>query len=307
MVRLQHQERRQNTPEDLWEMKIVITMPAYNEEDTVGTMTDNIKKVMAGLDYGYEVLVVDDGSADGTASIAKKHGATVYSNPYNLGLANTFRVEIEKALEHQASIIVHIDADGQYKAVEIPKLIKPILEKHYDLVLGSRFAGQIEEMPLIKRIGNKVFSRVISRITKIRITDSQTGFRAFTKRVAEQIKVVSTHTYTQEQIIKAVRANFRLKEVPVCFVKRRSGKSRLISNPFEYAVKAWLNLFRIYRDYSPLSFFGSIGLSLIVIALLLALYSIVVQGEILDITVIVLLLGGIQIILFGFLAEMIKK
>lgn len=288
-------------------MKIVITIPAYNEEDTVGVVLDDIKQVMAALEHECELIVVDDGSADNTMNVAKKAGAIVYSNAYNLGLAETFRVEVEKALQHEPDIIIHIDADGQYRAEEIPKLIKPILEEHYDLVLGSRFAGQIEEMALVKKIGNKLFSKVISGITKIRITDSQTGFRAFTREIAEQIEIVSTHTYTQEQVIKAVRGKFRVKEVPVYFAKRRSGKSRLMSNPFDYAVRAWIDLFRIYRDYNPLSFFGWTGFSLIATAMLLAVYSILILGKLLDVTVVVLLLGGIQIILFGFLAEMIRK
>lgn len=288
-------------------MKIIITIPAYNEKDTIESVIHDVKQTMDGMEYEYEIIVVDDGSMDSTNTIAKNAGAIVYSNPHNFGLAETFRIEMEKALKHKADIIVHIDADGQYRAEEIPKLIKPIVDEGYDLVLGSRFAGTIEEMPIVKKIGNKLFSKVISQITKINITDGQTGFRAFTKEVAQKIDIISTHTYTQEQIIKAVRSMFRVKEVPIYFAKRRSGKSKLISNPFEYAIRAWINLFRIYRDYEPLKFFGLTGFALIVIALLTFLYSIFILGKLMDITVIVLILAGIQIILFGFLAEMVKK
>lgn len=288
-------------------MKIIITIPAYNEEETIGDVIHEIKQTMDKTKYEYKILVVSDGSTDNTANVAKSSGALVYSHPYNYGLAETFRTEIEKALENNAEIIVHIDADGQYKAEEIPKLIKPVDNKEADLVLGSRFAGTIEEMPLMKKIGNKLFSGVISQITKIKITDGQTGFRAFTKEVAEKIDIISTHTYTQEQIIKAVRNRFKVKEVPIYFAKRHSGKSKLMSNPFEYAVKAWINLFRIYRDYEPLKFFGLVGFALILTALLTFFYSMLILGELMDVTVIILILGGIQIILFGFLAEMVRK
>jgi len=288
-------------------MKIIITLPAYNEEETIGDMIHEIKQTIDKTDYEYEIIVVNDGSTDNTLNIAKNAGALVYSHPYNYGLAEAFRTEMEKALEHKADIIVHIDSDGQYTSEEIPKLIDPIINKECDIVLGSRFAGTIEEMSLIKKIGNKLFSKAISQITGIKITDGQTGFRAFTKEVAEKINIISTHTYTQEQIIKAVRNKFKVKEVPIYFAKRRADKSRLMSNPFEFAFKAWVNLLRVYRDYAPLKFFGLVGFALILSASLIFLYSAFISGKIMDITIIVLILAGIQIILFGFLAEMSIK
>jgi glycosyltransferase involved in cell wall biosynthesis len=232
-------------------MNIVVTIPVYNEEETLGQVIDDIKRVMPD---NHKVLVVDDGSSDRSASIAREHGAVVYSHPRNYGLAETFRTEVEKALKENPDIIVHIDADGQYSVDDIEKLILPIKNNEADLVLGSRFSGTIEKMPFVKRQGNRAFSKVISHLTKMKITDGQTGFRAFTKDVAERIKIKSRHTYTQEMIIRAAREKFRIKEVPVDFAKRKSGDSRLISNPIEYAAKAWLNIFRIYRDYEPLRF-----------------------------------------------------
>ena len=288
-------------------MRIIITIPAYNEEDTIGNVISEIKQVMDKTEYEYKIMVMNDGSTDNTANVAKNADALVYSHPYNYGLAETFRTEIEKALENNAEIIVHIDADGQYRADEIPKLIKPIENKEADLVLGSRFLGTIEKMPVIKKLGNIAFSKVVSQISGIKITDGQTGFRAFTREIAEKITIISTHTYTQEQIIKAVRNKFKVKEVPVYFAKRESGKSRLMSNPVEFAVRAGVNLLRVYRDYEPLKFFGLVGFALILTALSTFFYSIFILGELMDITVIVLILAGIQILLFGFLAEMVRK
>lgn len=288
-------------------MRIIITIPAYNEEDTIGNVISEIKQVMDKTKYDYKIMVVNDGSVDNTANVAKTSGALLYSHPYNYGLAETFRTEIEKALENNAEIVVHIDADGQYRPEEIPKLIEPIENKEADLVLGSRFMGTIEKMQVIKKLGNIAFSKVVSQISGIKITDGQTGFRAFTREIAEKITIISTHTYTQEQIIKSVRNKFKVKEVPVYFAKRESGKSRLMSNPVEFAVRAGVNLLRVYRDYEPLKFFGLVGFALILTALSTFFYSIFILGELMDITVIVLILAGIQILLFGFLAEMVRK
>jgi len=293
-------------------MKVFITIPAYNEEKTIGKVIHEIKKVMQKTKYDYGILVVDDGSTDMTASTAKKIGAVVYSHPRNYGLADVFRTEVEKCIKHKADVIVHIDADGQYRASEIPKLVREI-ENGYDLVLGSRFLGHIEEMPWLKRIGNRAFSRVISKITRTKITDGQTGFRAFTKEAAEKIIIRSNHTYTQEQIIRAVMQKFRVKEVPIHFDRRKDGSSRLISNPIEYAVKAWINIMRIYRDNEPLKFFGKIGGTIFSIGFLLGIYILylffttgVVGRTPTIILTLLLIILGVQVILFGFLADMEK-
>ena len=293
-------------------MKIVITIPAYNEEKTIGSLINNIHKVMVSGKYDYKVMVVDDGSKDKTAELTKLANAVVYRHPKNYGLAETFRTEIKKALKLGADVIVHIDADTQYRPEEIPLLLKEI-EKGYDLVLGSRFKGKIEHMSIIKKLGNKAFSRVVSNITGIKISDAQTGFRAFTKDVAEKIKIISNHTYTQEQIIQAVRKKFRVKEVPIYFAKRHD-KSRLISNPFMYAIRAWINLIRIYRDYEPLKFFGLIGSSIFGIGFLIGIYllylhltsGIVGHFGLMMLDILVLSIG-LQIIIFGFIADMLRK
>jgi len=211
-------------------------------------------------------------------------------------------------LKEKADVIVHTDADGQYPAEYIPKLLEQI-EKGYDLVLGSRFAGEIEEMPIVKRLGNMAFAYVFTRITKTKITDSTTGFRAFTKEVAESINYTTNFTYTQEQLIRASRQNFKIKEVPI--FARKTRESRLMKGPIDYAIKAWINLFRIYRDYNPLAFFGKIGIIFITIGTLLGLYityHTLSYGHTEGIPRIILsalmLITGIQIILFGLLADM---
>lgn len=228
-------------------LKIVITIPAYNEEKTIEDVIENIKQVMENTKYCYNyiILVVNDGSTDNTEEIASKAGAIVYSHSTNKGLAETFRTEMKLCKMLKPGIIVHTDADGQYKAEEIPLLIEQV-ESGYDLVLGSRFKGTIENMPVSKKLGNRAFSVLLSILTRKKISDGQTGFRAFSIKAATDLPIVSDHTYTQEQIIRAVQHNYSIKEIPIYFAKRNDGKSRLMKNPFDYAMKAFRNLFRIY-------------------------------------------------------------
>ena len=290
-------------------MKILVTIPAYNEEKTIGILISRIHKVMRSNRYNYQILVVDDGSSDKTVKVAKTAKAIVYSHPKNYGLAETFRTEIEKSLELGADVIVHIDADIQYQPEEIPKLIKEI-QDGYSLVLGSRFLGKIEHMQCINKFGNKAFSDIVSQIAEMRISDAQTGFRAFTKEFAKKVKIKSDHTYTQEQIIRAVKNKFKIKEIPIYFAKRKD-KSRLISNPFSYALRAWINILRIYRDYKPLKFFGIIGFLIFTIGLLIGGYLLYVHFTtgisghfallMLDV---VILSVGFQLLTFALLADM---
>ncbi|MFH1052997.1 MAG: glycosyltransferase family 2 protein [Candidatus Woesearchaeota archaeon] len=294
--------------------KVIISIPAYNEEKTIGPVIDNIKKVMDNTDYQYKILVVDDGSKDNTKFIAEQKGADVVSHQRNYGLAEAFRTEMKECQKMNFDVIIHTDADGQYHAEDIPRLIKEV-ENGYDLILGSRFRGKIEGMPLVKMIGNKAFSKVISSITKLKITDGQTGFRAFTRDIVEKVKITSTHTYTQEQIIRSAKEKFSIKEIPVNFAKRGGGtKSRLISNPFEYAAKAWLNIIRIIRDYEPLKIFGTIGMFMILVGVLLGIWLVakfIEAGRVghpyVSILMVLFIIVGLQIWLFGLLADMMKK
>ncbi|MBI2664046.1 glycosyltransferase family 2 protein [Candidatus Woesearchaeota archaeon] len=293
-------------------MKIIVSIPAFNEEKTIAALIEKIKAVTRQLKQKSEIIVVDDGSSDKTAEAAKKAGALVYSHPRNYGLGETFKTEIEKALERKADVIVHIDADLQYMPEEIPRLLEAI-RNGADLALGSRFKGRIVGMPLTKKIGNKIFSLIVSYIIKMRIHDAQTGFRAFTKKVAQEAEITSGFTYTQDQIIAASRKKFMIAEVPVTFLKRE-GKSRLMKGPLDYGVRGGTNLIRLFRDYAPITFFGSIGLAFIGLGLVLGswlLYRYITLGAIGKtpsiILTVLLLIIGLQIILFGFYADSRRK
>ena len=290
---------------------IIITIPAFNEERTLPLVLEEIKAVMKQTAYRYSLLVLDDGSRDKTVEAANAHGAIVVSNHSNLGLAETFRREMHECVRRKADIIVHTDADGQYHPQHIPELIKKVSEG-YDLVLGSRFQRRVAPMPWLKRLGNIAFSKVLTSLTKVKITDSTTGFRAFTAAVAKDINYINTFTYTQEQIIKAAKQGFKIAEIPI--MTRQTRESRLFKNPLQYAVRAWINIFRIYRDYEPLAFFGRIGLMGLSSGTLIGLYFVFlhftrgIKGHLgLLFLMMILLVFGLQTVLFGFLADMMRK
>ncbi len=293
--------------------KVVVTIPAFNEERSIGDVIEDIRMVMEKENYDYSIIVVDDGSSDRTADVAKDSGAIVISHPTNRGLGETFRTEIKECIKLNPDVIIHIDADGQYSPMEIPGLLNEI-ENGNDLVLGSRFKGSIEHMPLIKKLGNRMFSNAISRIIGFKVTDAQTGFRAFTRELAEKIEIKSGHTYTQEQIIKSVREKFRIKEVPINFAKRKCGESRLIGSTLAYAVKAWSNIFRIYRDYDPLKTFGLLGAIALLPGFIIGLWlmwfflneGIMPFTGLLVLTFLLITIGVI-FILFGFIADMKRE
>ena len=153
---------------------------------------------------------------DKTVQVAKEAGADkILSHVHNLGLAITFRDALDEALDMGADVIVNIDADGQYDPSEITKLIQPVINNDADIVLGSRFDGYIDEMPMSKKLGNKVATKFASRAAGKHFSDAQTGFRAFSKDAAMRLNIMGDFTYTQETLVQAVNKNLRICEVPV--------------------------------------------------------------------------------------------
>ena len=289
--------------------KGVVIIPAYNEDKTIGEI---IRRVPRNICDEVCIIVVDDGSTDGTAEVAQSEGAHVVRHRRNRGLAQALKTGIKVGLSKDADIFISIDADGQYLPEEIPKLTSPITEGKADLVLGSRFAGHIEEMPWIKHVGNRMFTWFMRRLTDFPFTDTQTGFRAFNKNLAENVFLHGKYTYTQEMLIHVVEKGFEIVEVPILFAKRRYGESRLIVNPLTYAVKAFMIALRTYRDYHPMKLFGlfgaiMVGLGLILGGYLTALWLMYgVVGRIPSVVLTVLLImSGIMSLIFGFLADML--
>jgi len=293
-------------------MKLVITIPAYNEEKTIAKVIQEIPKKIPGI-RKIELIVVDDGSTDKTASAAKHYGAIVVRHPGNRGLAKAFKTGLNAALERGADIIVNTDADFQYNQKQIPALIKPILEGKADIVLGSRFKGWIEEMPLSKRLGNKLATAVVRFVTGYKISDAQTGFRAFSREAALRMNILSDYTYTQETLLIAAEHKLKVVEIPVDF-RKRANHSRLISSIWSYAKKAGMTIWLTYLSYKPLKVFLTLGLVLILAGLfagakvLMHYLSTGLVQPYLPTALLasLLLILGFEVVIIGLIAEMIK-
>ena len=294
-------------------MKLVVTIPAYNEENTIGKVIKEVPREIEGIEK-VEVLVINDGSTDNTVRVAKEAGADrIVGFKENKGLAPAFRLGLETALEMGADIIVNTDADFQYDQKQIPDLIRPILDGEADIVLGSRFKGWIEHMPIQKRIGNKIATWVTRIASGYPVSDAQTGFRAFTRETALRLNIMSDYTYVQETILQAVNNGMVIKEIPVNF-RKREGKSRLISNIFSYAKRGAPIILRTYRDYNPLKVFSLIGGIITLLGLLMGLRVLVHYFKTGMVTpylpsavlTVVLLVVGLQVIILGLIADMIK-
>lgn len=239
-------------------MKLVIIIPAYNEEKTISGVIKEIPRHMEGID-SMEVVLVDDGSTDNTVTEAIKAGADkILTHKVNNGLGVVFRNGLNLALEKCADIIVNIDADGQYNATQIPNLIKPILDGKADIVLGWRDIDNLDFMPRSKKLGNKLATWLTRRLSSLPIKDAQTGFRAFSREAALRMNLGGKYTYVQETLIQAAHKSLPIAQVPIEF-RRRDGKSRLIPRLSTYATRAIAIIFGTYRDYHPLKFFSFIG------------------------------------------------
>ena len=235
-------------------MKLVILIPAFNEEKTISDVIKSIGTSFPKINE-IEVLVIDDGSTDKTADVARSCGALVYSFTQNKGLAKAISYGFSKARERKADILVILDADNQYDPNEIPLLLDPILGKKADIVLGDRKIMKLDHMPLQKKIGNKLSSRVVSKLMGQRINDAQTGFRAFNQDAINKLHIFSGYTYTQETLLQAKYKGLKILEVPVAF-RRRNDKSRLISNIFTYAFRTISLIASTIIFYKSFKFFG---------------------------------------------------
>ncbi|MFH0970342.1 MAG: glycosyltransferase family 2 protein [Candidatus Diapherotrites archaeon] len=295
-------------------MKLVVMIPAYNEAETIGQVIDEIPSKIKGIAQ-IQVLVIDDGCTDRTAEIAKSKGAIVLSHPTNKGLARTFQDGLNHAvIEMGANIIVNTDADMQYNQKQIPLLVQPILDGKADMVLGSRFKGWIEDMPIQKKWGNRLATKAVSLVSGLSISDGQTGFRAFSREAALRLNVLSAFTYTQETILQAAHYKLRILEIPVDF-RKRDGDSRLFSSVWRYARRSILTLVIGYLNYKPLRIFVSIGGTIFLLGFLFGLFVLrhfLLTGLVSPhlpsaILSIGLILVGALIIILGLIAEMIKQ
>lgn len=243
-------------------MKLVIIIPALNEEKTITSVIAGIPRTIPDI-LQTEILVVDDGSTDATAHAARKAGAQVISHAANLGVGAAFQTGISEALQRGADTIVNIDADGQFNPADIPILVAPILQGKAQFVTASRFASPaiVPEMPSINIWGNRWMTWIINFLTGKHFTDVSCGFRAFSRDAAMRLTLFGRFTYTQETFIDLAHKGVSMAEVPLKVRGvREHGRSRVADNLWKYGIKAASIIFRAARDYQPFYFFGFPGL-----------------------------------------------
>ena len=289
---------------------VVIFIPAHNEEGSIGRVLDDINKHYRGAvrrDFVLDIIVVDDGSVDKTAEIAKRFGVSrIVSHPTNCGLGAATRSGMQAAYEIGADIAVKIDADFQHDPEDIEKVIRPILDDRADCVFGSRFLGGLQyKMPLHRALGNRFFSWLTSKLTGLVVTDGQTGLMAFNRRYLSRFAILHNYNETQQLIIDSWGKGMRVIEISVLFHKRVTGKSFI---SWRYPSKVLPAVARTYIHAKPLRAFFGMGVVIFLAGFLIGIFSFFHIYEFFGpITATILIMVGVQIILFGFLADIISK
>lgn len=253
-------------------MKLVVYMPALNEEENIQKVLAHLPVTMEGIDE-IRYLVVDDGSTDRTGELAQAAGAEVIAHGRNLGVGAAFHSAVDYALENQVDILVGIDADGQFRGSEIPKMIAPILAGHADMVIGNRFTGgKPAHMSKIKYWGNTQVAKIISYISDENYADVSCGFRAYSRDALLRMNLFGAFTYTHETILSLLFQGQRVAELPVHVDYFPERKSRVAGSITSYAYETSKIIFRVLLDYKPMRVFGTFGSVLILIGMAFVLF-----------------------------------
>jgi glycosyltransferase involved in cell wall biosynthesis len=236
-------------------MKLVIQIPCYNEEATIGLTIRELPRKISGIE-SLEILIINDGSDDKTVDVALREGAHhVVSHASNKGLAVAYMTGLDYAIRLGADIIVNTDADNQYRAADIEELVLPILRGNADIVVGARPIQQIEHFSPTKKLLQRFGSLMVSWISGISIIDATSGFRAVSRDAAQRLFVYDRYTYTIETIIQAGLQNLKVVSVPV-HTNKDLRPSRLIKNIPQYLMRSIVTILRVYLIYRPLRFFA---------------------------------------------------
>ena len=241
-------------------MKLVVLIPAYNEEENIEKVVRSIPRKIIGVN-DIKILVVNDGSTDKTMDMAMNGGAyRVVSHKRNSGVGAAFMTGIRNAITMNADILVAVDADSQFDSNQISELILPIINNQADVVIGSRFQGEKpKNIPRIKYIGNKIFTKIVSSVVQQKFTDTQTGFRAYSREALLNISVVNDFTYTQEVLIDLKFKGMQITEVPVSVKYDDKRKSRVVKNIFNYSSRALAIIIRTLVYHRPMFAFNILG------------------------------------------------
>jgi glycosyltransferase involved in cell wall biosynthesis len=293
-------------------MKLIIQIPCYNEAQTLPVTLAELPRQVEGFDC-VQWLVVNDGSTDATAEVAREHGVDHIVNLINnQGLAKAFIAGLDACVKLGADVIVNTDADNQYNSADIVKLVEPILQGKADYVIGARPIEQIAHFSLIKKMLQNLGSRAVRIVSRTDIPDAPSGFRAVSRDGAMRLNVFNEYTYTLETIIQAGQKNMALCSVPVR-VNKDLRPSRLIKNAFGYVNKSIVTIFRIFVTYKPFRFFMTIGLILFSAGVVLGLRYIYFvfagtgRGHIQSVILCGALLAmGFQTMLIAFMADLLS-
>ena len=294
-------------------MKLIIQIPCYNEEVALPVTLSQLPDKIEGIDE-IEVLISDDGSTDRTLEIAKEYGVKyIETSTHHRGLARTFMAGIQRALKEGADIIVNTDADNQYCAEDIKKLVNPILEKRADIVIGARPIKEIKNFSYFKKILQFLGSKIVRLISSTATEDAPSGFRAFSRDAALSINVFDNYTYTIETVIQSKTKGLHILSVPIR-VNNTYRKSRLVKNIFTYIQKNSFTILRMFIIYRPFRFFAIIGGLLLFLGLLLVLrflfFYVLHNGQTGHVQSLIVasifIIIGFQTVIFGVLADLLS-
>ena len=293
-------------------MKLIVQIPCLNEEETLPATLADIPRQIEGLDE-VEVLVIDDGSTDRTAAVAREHGADhVVRFAQNRGLGYAFKTGFDTCLRLGADIIVNTDGDNQYCGADIARLVQPLVAGEADLVIGNRQTGAIGHFSPLKRFLQSFGSRMISRLATIDVPDVASGFRAFSREAALHMTSFTGFDHTAELVDQAGQDRRAVVNVPIG-TNPKARESRLFANIGEFVMKSGSISLRTYARYKALKIFaacGALSFSIGFVIGLRFLYYFFIVGEADEyvqslILAAVLLLAGFQMLLTGIVADLI--
>ena len=252
-------------------MKVIIGIPAYNEEKNIGS-------IVAKLSQKYDsIIVCDDGSSDMTSSIASSMGAHVVKHEKNLGYGSAIKTIFNEAKKIAGDILVTFDADGQHKISEIEPILQPIFENKADIVIGSRFLGKTKDLPTYRKIGIKTITGLTNAATGSNITDSQSGFRAYSKKVLNDILLTESGMgISTEILIKSAKKNFRITEIPITITYENNSHSQ---EPISHGTSVIISTLKHVAIERPLLYYGVTGLAFLVLGLIFGAWAMQIYSE----------------------------
>ena len=252
-------------------MKIIIGIPAFNEEKNIGPIVAKLKKKYD------QVIVCDDGSSDMTETIASSLGAYVVKHDKNLGYGSAINTIFNEAGKIGADVLVTFDADGQHQISEIDSVLQPIFENKADIVIGSRFLGETKDLPRYRKIGIKTITGLTNIVTGSKITDSQSGFRAYAKKVLKEISPTESGMgISTEILIKASKKEMRIVEVPITISYENNTHSQ---EPISHGTSVIMSTIKHVAIERPLLYYGVSGLSFLILGLIFGAWTLQIYSE----------------------------